>query len=340
MKPEQTEQFLIEELFNKSIASGKIEDLQLEEIDKLTGDASTRKYYRAFTKKNSYVVCLDKPSNTDNTFLVVQSFLDGKNIRVPKVYDHNLKRGYILEEDLGDMTLLQKLSQVENTQEEFNYYLEIINELLKLHKLENKDITETPMSKLSFDKTKLYEEIEFTVKYFIEKFLGVNDPLVQKALEEEFRPICERLDTPKKVLTHRDFHSRNIMLKNNDFIIIDFQDARLGIPQYDLVSLLEDCYYKVNGENKVKLIEHYFNNLPMDIHGQGNFETFMELYCDMQIQRVFKALGSFSYIYHTRKDQRYLKYIGFGMEKLRTTFLKHSKYDSLRKKLFKIYYES
>jgi hypothetical protein len=125
------------------------------------------------------------------------------------------------------------------------------------------------------------------------------------------------------------------MIKDNEKIIIDFQDARMGIPQYDLVSLLEDCYYKVNGENKVKLIKYYYENLPESVHGQKDFSHFMELYCDMLVQRVFKALGSFAYIYKTRKDERYLKYIGFGMEKLRTTFLKHKKYDKIRKKLLR-----
>ncbi len=340
MKPEQTERFLIEELYNQSRLNGKVSDENLQDVEKLTGDASTRKYYRLFTRTKSYVVCLDKPSDEENTFITVQKFLYSKQIRVPQIYDHNLKKGYILEEDLGDRTLLQKLGGIKNKQEEYELYQKAIDHILALHRLDKNDVNKTNMSKLSFDKKKLKEEIDFSIKYFIQNFLNVSDEVALGKLSEEFNPICERLDHKNKVLTHRDYHSRNIMVKSKDFIIIDFQDARMGVPQYDLVSLLDDCYYKVNGENKKRLIKYYYDNLPSEIHGQGSFESFKDLYYDMQIQRVFKALGSFGYIYHTREDHRYLKYIGFGMEKLRVTLLKHERYDSLRKMLYKIYYEN
>ncbi len=340
MKPEQAEQFLIEELFNQSMTKKKVIKSKVKEIDRLTGDASTRRYYRIFTDNNSYVVCLDNASLEKNTFLVVQDYLQGHKVRVPNVYDYNIQRGYILEEDLGDITLLQKLSQLENTEEEFDIYKMVIGEMLKIHKLPPNSVAKTPMAKLAFDYEKYKQEIDFTIKYFIEYFFNIESEEERNILSMEFDPICKNLASQKKVLTHRDLHSRNVMFKSNELILIDFQDARMGIPQYDLVSLLEDCYYKVNGENKLKLINYYWENLPNDIHGQETFENFMEFYSDMLVQRVFKALGSFAYIYHTRKDQRYLKYIGFGMEKLRTTFLKYKKYDNLRKKLFKIYYES
>jgi aminoglycoside/choline kinase family phosphotransferase len=341
MKPEQAEQFLIEELFSQSVEAANLKDGSLEEVDRLTGDASTRRYYRLFTKDNSYVVCLDNPTNEtrpDNTFLMVQEFLSKHDVRVPIIYHHNIKRGYLLEEDLGDITLLQSLSQLESTEVELKIYTEVIDEMLKIHNLDSSIVEKTPMSKIEFDYEKLMGEIDFTVKYFIEHFFNVTDRKTLSELSAEFSEVCQRLAKENKVLTHRDFHSRNVMIKDNEKIIIDFQDARMGIPQYDLVSLLEDCYYKVNGENKVKLIKYYYENLPESVHGQKDFSHFMELYCDMLVQRVFKALGSFAYIYKTRKDERYLKYIGFGMEKLRTTFLKHKKYDKIRKKLFKIYY--
>ena len=130
------------------------------------------------------------------------------------------------------------------------------------------------------------------------------------------------------------------MVKDGEFILIDFQDARMGIPQYDLVSLLEDCYYELSFDSREKLIEYYYENLPAEIHGQENFENFKCLYRDMALQRVFKAIGSFSYIYETRKDVRYVKYIGFAMEKLKCILLQDNKYEKLRKTLFGYYYES
>jgi aminoglycoside/choline kinase family phosphotransferase len=182
------------------------------------------------------------------------------------------------------------------------------------------------------------DETRFTFKYFFNFFNKCQDEELIKDLENLFDPIMKRLASQKMVITHRDFHSRNIMVKNGAYIFIDFQDARWGIPQYDLVSLLEDCYYDIKEENRQKLKRYYFENLDPSIHGQKSYEEFEALYQDMTIQRVFKAVGSFCYIYNWRKDDRYLKYIGFAMEKMRKIMLDNPRYSELKNKLYQNYY--
>lgn len=343
MKPEVAERLFIEELFHKTIDDKKINARSLDNIDRLTGDASTRRYYRLETDKETYVVCLDNPTSSidqKNSFVEVQKFLRQNDIRVPEVYDVLLKKGYILEEDLGDITLLQKLSNIKNKEEELLIYKKVISELIKLHSLEKNEIDRAGLFHFKFDYEKLSSEIEFTTKYFLKLFLKIEDEQISQDIFQEFIPICERLANEKMVLTHRDFHSRNIMCKNNkELIVIDFQDARMGIPQYDLASVLDDCYYEIHPENKRELMDYYYETLGEAKLGQ-NREEFESLYLDMVLQRAFKAIGSFSYIYNTRKDERYLKYIGFAMEKIRQVMFQDPKYDSLRKKLFKVYYES
>lgn len=341
MKPEVSERLLIESLFNSSVEKLGTSSTNLQNIERLTGDASTRRYYRLFTDKYSFVVCLDNPSATEkNSFIDVQNFLIKHGIRVPKIHDMNLYKGYILEEDLGDVTLLQNLSQIADLDEEFRVYKNIIDSLLEIHRISADIIKQEEVLSLKFDNEKLMDEIQFTLKYFLEKFLNITDTEIHNQVFESFKPICLNLAKQKMVFTHRDFHSRNIMVLDDEYIIIDFQDARWGIPQYDLVSMLEDCYYDIDKKNKQKLIKYYYENLASDLHGQGDFENFMSLYNDMAIQRVFKAIGSFSYIYETRKDVRYIKYIGFAMEKLKIIFFEDEKYSTLRQILFKYYYES
>jgi aminoglycoside/choline kinase family phosphotransferase len=170
--------------------------------------------------------------------------------------------------------------------------------------------------------------------------MNIQDETNERIVYDEFQKIHGRLIEKEMVLTHRDFHSRNIMVKNDELIIIDFQDARWGIPQYDLVSLLEDCYYELDSTVKENLKKYYYNALESVVKDQGSFEEFCSLYDDMAIQRVFKAIGSFAYIYNKRSDVRYLKYIGFAMEKLKRIMLKSPKYDILRKSIFKFYYDS
>lgn len=341
MKPEQAERFLIEELFMKTQDKDILSADKLEEVDKLTGDASTRRYYRIFTNRNSYVVCLDNPylDNIENhPFISVQEFLFKNKIHVPEIIDHNLPKGYSLQEDLGDQTLLQKLSTVNTVEEEFGIYKIIIDQLLELHRIPLASVKNPHLFKLKFDHEKYMDETRFTFKYFLSFFNKMQDDDFVKELEKMFDPIMQNLANQKMVITHRDFHSRNIMVKDGKYTFIDFQDARGGIPQYDLVSLLEDCYYEIDEGNRQKLKRYYFDNLDPKIHGQNSYENFEDLYRDMTIQRVFKAVGSFCYIYNWRKDERYLKYIGFAMEKIRRTMMERPKYTNLKNKLFEHYY--
>ncbi len=341
MKPEQAERFLIEELFNKTQDKNILKSEKLEEVDKLTGDASTRRYYRIFTDKDSYVVCLDNPFNESlesHPFMGVQQFLEKNKVMVPQILDHNLSKGYLLEEDLGDTTLLQYLAEIKSSKDEFEIYKIIIDQLLELHRIPASDVINKNLFQLQFDYNKYMDETKFTFKYFFNFFNKCQDEELIQELEHLLEPVMKRLAAQKMVITHRDFHSRNIMVKKDKFIFIDFQDARWGIPQYDLVSLLEDCYYDISEANRTKLKRYYFDNLDTRIHGQKNYEEFEALYQDMTIQRVFKAVGSFCYIYNWRKDDRYLKYIGFAMEKLRRVMMDNPRYSELKTKLFKNYY--
>jgi aminoglycoside/choline kinase family phosphotransferase len=341
MKPEQAERFLIEELFAKTQDKNILSNEQLDEVDKLTGDASTRRYYRIFTNKTSYVVCLDNPFGDEmekHPFLSVQQFLLQNKIRVPDILDHNLPKGYSLQEDLGNETLLTKLSTLTSSEEEFKIYKIIVDQLLELHRIPKTAVKNPNLFQLSFDYNKYMDETRFTFKYFLNFFNKTDDENLVKELESLFSPVMQRLAEQKMVVTHRDFHSRNIMVRDDKYIFIDFQDARWGIPQYDLVSLLEDCYYDLKEENRQKLKRYYFDNLSPDIHGQKTYADFEALYQDMTIQRVFKAVGSFCYIYNWRKDDRYLKYIGFAMEKIRRTMMDNPRYSELKKKLFNHYY--
>lgn len=341
MKPEQAERFFIEELFNKTQEKNILKDEKLGEVDKLTGDASTRRYYRIYTDNKSYVVCLDNPYTEGvekHPFLSVQQFLAANNVKVPQILDHNLPKGYSLQEDLGNVTLLTHLSKINCIEEEYMIYKKIIDQLIALHRIPESKINNPNLFQLKFDFQKYMDETRFTFKYFMNFFSKISDENIISELEKLFMPIMERLASQKMVITHRDFHSRNVMVQDGEFVFIDFQDARWGIPQYDLVSLLEDCYYDLNEENRQKLKRYYYDNLPVSALGQGSYEEFLSLYDDMLIQRVFKAVGSFCYIYNWRKDDRYLKYIGFAMEKIRKVMMSNPKYTQLKEKLFSHYY--
>ncbi len=339
MKAEQSERILVEELFKKTIAKDLLKDEMVENVEKLTGDASTRKYYRIWTSKTSYVVCLDNPTEDEPTFVRLQRVLHNENVRVPLIHDKELSTGYLLEEDLGDVTFLKEIALIANRADEYDFYKKSIDLMASIHNVDVSKYSNEPFTKLAFDTEKLYAEMEFSKKYFLKMFLGLDVTSAPvEALYKKLYDMCYKLSCEPRVLVHRDYHSRNIMIKNGEQIVIDFQDARMGTPLYDLVSLLEDCYYQLDAENKEKLTQYYYNTYFKKIDPSKNYDQFKYVYDMMAIQRVYKAIGSFAYIYADRKDLRYVKYIGYAFEKVRAIMLKHDEFAKERKILASLYY--
>lgn len=342
MKPEQSERILVEELFKKTIHKNLLNDDIVENIEKLTGDASTRKYYRIWTTKKSYVACLDNPTTDgqdEPSFLKLQKILNDEQVRVPQIYDRELSTGYILEEDLGDVTFLKDIAQVSSVGDEFIYYKKAIDLMSSIHQIDTSKYSNEAFTKLAFDTEKLYAEMEFTKKYFLKMYLGLDVSSQSiEILYKKLYEMCFKISNEPRTLVHRDYHSRNLMIKDGEQIVIDFQDARMGTPLYDLVSLLEDCYYQLNEGNKEKLIKYYYENYFKKFDSKKSFIEFKELYDMMAIQRVFKAIGSFAYIYADRKDLRYIKYIGYAFEKVRCLMMSHEHFSKERKILSSLYY--
>jgi aminoglycoside/choline kinase family phosphotransferase len=95
---------------------------------------------------------------------------------------------------------------------------------------------------IAFDVEKLTWELQFFTKHFLEAYRGRSSPRRTRRRCRRVHAIVEELASEPRVLCHRDYHSRNLMLHEGSLYIIDFQDARMGPDTYDLVSLLRDSY--------------------------------------------------------------------------------------------------
>lgn len=316
---------------------------QLEpQLNLLAGDGSTRCYWRLSFGSDSVVMCIDESENRQTmvkNMMGVQKAYQQNRVRVPEVYDYDYELGYILQEDLGDRAFAQTLSQVSSVAEEYALYQKILDQLILIHGISSERYEKQAFTQMSFDVEKLMWEVNFTLTHFIKGHLGIELSDKDKALIlDSFSGICEKLASAKHVVTHRDFHSRNIMCKEKEFVIIDFQDCRMGIPQYDLVSLLDDCYFKLHPENHARLKRYYWDKFMSQRALQGSWDEFIYLYDMMAIQRIFKALGSFGYISKTKNNPKFIRYIGYSFENLRTILYKHSQLSPLRKTLAGLYY--
>jgi aminoglycoside/choline kinase family phosphotransferase len=276
-------------------------------------------------------------------FLAVQKHLALHQVDVPAVLDVDPARGMILLEDLGDVTLLRKLQDVSDVDTERHFYQRSIDTLLQLHHAcspSSKEDSSLPAFQLRFDVEKLMWEVNFTIEHFYLKFLDRKIlPKHYEVLQAGFQKMCERLAHEPTVFTHRDFHSRNLMVtQSGRFVMIDFQDARMGPAQYDLASLLRDSYYQLDDYQVRRLIDYYIVRTEAMTRRTLDRVDFMEVFDWMAVQRNFKAIGSFASFLNRRGNPGYLKYIGNTFENIRRTLLKYPEFGELREILFHYYY--
>lgn len=321
----------------------------IEKIVKLPGDASTRFYYRIWTKEKSYVM-MKMESFIDQgmqlPFLTLQKHLMMSGVDVPTVLDVDPERGIILLEDLGDVTLLRCLQEVSTPEVERDLYEQVIDSIvdLQLQASPKEGSPDLEAFKLRFDHEKLMWEMNFTIEHFYKTYLARDiSPKDLAVMHTRFSEICQLLADQPTVFTHRDFHSRNIMVTpisgdENRLVMIDFQDGRMGPPQYDLASLLKDSYYQIEDAQVRTLVDYYLIRREALSGTRIDREEFWKLFDLMSVQRNFKAIGSFASFLNRRGNPGYLKYIGNTFENIRRTLLKYPEYSDLREVLFHYYY--
>ncbi len=277
-------------------------------VTNIQGDASTRQYFRARTAEGAFVVCHDPAFNSgcadSYPFLRVQRLLLRHGIAVPRVISVEPENGLLLLEDCGDQ-LLQNMfgSPLESSIPD--RYREIIDLLVRLQSITGKN-NEIPFS-LSFDREKLMMEFDFFIEHALGSyFAGVLDSEKILSLRCEFEAVTEILVRPRHfVLNHRDFHSRNILIHRDRPVIIDFQDARMGLPQYDAVSLIKDSYVSLGEELSDELKSRHYQALRGHSLTSMSYDEYLFYFDIMAFQRNIKAVGTFSYQTTVRKSRAF-----------------------------------
>jgi aminoglycoside/choline kinase family phosphotransferase len=179
-------------------------------------------------------------------------------------------------------------------------------------------------------------EFNFMLDYYVDEFC--DSPLensARKELRGVFTPLCESLAAEKFCFTHRDYHSRNLMFDQERLVLIDFQDARMGPCQYDLVSLLKDSYVKIEDALVEKLIDYYIFLKEKEEGQKVDRERFKDIFDKMSIQRNLKAVGTFAYQSVKKNNNRYEGFIAPTLGYVRNVLKCRFKYSSLQKVLSK-----
>ncbi|HMF96630.1 MAG TPA: phosphotransferase [Vicinamibacterales bacterium] len=278
----------------------------------LTGDASDRKYFRIIPIDGpSFVLALHASSIDFATlaFARVAALLQQIPLPVPSILGHSDALGILALQDLGDVTLQAHLGAAPPIAHAA-LYRESVSLIEQLQRrgdaLRSQDY---PPYSIAFDVEKLTWELEFFLKHFVEGYRGVALTASERmAFTAEWAAIAEELAAEPRVLCHRDYHSRNLMLHQGSLHIIDFQDARMGPDTYDLVSLLRDSYVDITDRDLDDLIA-YFLALKTRDGAAPDADEFRRRFDLMAVQRNLKALGTFGYQTMTRSNPVYIKYM-------------------------------
>lgn len=303
------------------------------QLQLIAGDASDRKFYRLEMGTRS-AICMKFPvweggyGGDPLSWLGMQHALVAMGIPVPKILHVDEANCCIWTEDFGDQFLNYNLGQIDldlkNTActETLEYYKQALKLLLQAQYPPSAAI-EHPALYRAFDTEKLMFEMNFFLKHFVRGWLGMEfrDTNPQDvALQKELTQLCMWLSNRERVLCHRDYHVRNVMVVDNNAKWIDFQDARMGPHTYDVVSLVRDSYVRLTSETRHFLYKFYFENLNQARAANQlptwSWETFFTETQHMGLQRNIKALGSFGYLAIEKQKSTYLQYVPHTLEVL------------------------
>ena len=317
----------------------------------VTGDASDRQYFRlelqdaacADKKQSMIIMQLAGPVDGDETdFTRILKFLHQLNLPVPGLLHFDGGKGLLFLQDCGDTTLEVEINR--RPGDKRTLYRQAVRLLWEMHQRATENLQpDNPAHPLRFDVEKLMWEFDFMLKHYVDGLHRSSLTLADKQkIHQHFIPLCETLAAEPLVFTHRDYHCRNLMWVENELVLLDFQDARMGPCQYDLASLLRDSYMDIDSTLRLELIDYY-----IDLHDSQpqiksastrsplaiDRQKFLQIFDWMSIQRNLKAIGTFAFQSVKMRNDRYLEYVPRTLGYVRETLSSRPELNALAKVL-------
>lgn len=295
----------------QSVFDGAILDVTRRQHIK--GDGSDRQWFRLEMNQKSMILVdhgIKTKNQTDaaDAFFNIGRHLFKKGLPVPQIYDGDTLSGYIFVEDLGDIDLQSVVKRAENIAKIIRLYQSVIDLLIDFS-LRGVDQFDTDWCYQTPDYSKsmiLDAECRYFVNAFLNAYLGLNYQYAD--FKSEFEFLAENaLQHAVRGLMHRDFQSRNIMIKNSRPYFIDFQGARMGPLQYDLASLLIDPYVKLPPDVQGRLLAYCLEQLAGQISVKA--DEFRRCYRYCCLTRNLQMLGAFGYLTRIKHKPYFEHYI-------------------------------
>ncbi len=304
--------------------------MKLNKLEKLSGDASFRSFYRNKNFKRSSVLVYCKKQKESNLVVydAINNILINNKLVAPKLISENYKKNYIEIEDFGNLTVFQFFKKKKINK--LFYYKKIILLLNKIQKIKTKKI-KTFLKKdykiPNYSNKILQDEANLFLEWYLPNFVkGNKKNILKRKISRILKKLSNELMYRKKVFVHRDFHISNIMLTRKGLGIIDGQDALFGNIAYDLASLIDDVRIKTNSRLKNKIFNEFINkNKSLNVH---KFKNDFEI---LSVLRNLKIIGIFSRLSKRDKKNKYLKLIPYSWQLIENRLKNNNKFNNLRK---------
>src|SRR5438874_6572811 len=291
-----------------------VDHIKIRPIEK---GGSDRRFYRIQCSADQTLILvkynLEREENRH--YVQIAQFLTKNGIRVPEIYFRDPAEGLIWIEDLGERDLYSY--QHESWLVRRAFYESALEQIVKLHSLPESVCLEMKEHLPAEFNAALYR---WEQKYFFQNCLGRYFSISESRRKElaalpVLREIAKHLASLPRVLVHRDFQSQNIIIRNGQAYLIDFQGMRPGLPHYDLASLLYDPYVDLTETERAELIAYYRNRLSANgITVDGDFDLKLRL-CAMQ--RLMQALGAYAFLGLVKGHKHFLQHIPNALRSLR-----------------------
>lgn len=292
---------------------------RLAEARPLAGDGSDRSFFRIPGEAGLVLLLHPHPpgrgiSENDSYFLIGRH-LRSRGVPVPEIYDFSREEGWMLLEDVGDLSLADGVAAA--AEGEMRAWYRRALEVLVLQQLEGARgfdpawCFDTPAVTRSF---LLARECRYFLQAFLQGYLGLG--VEEGSLAPDFHHLLTRArpeETP--FFLHRDFQSKNLFIQGEDLRVLDFQGARLGPLGYDLAALLIDPYVDLSAPLQEELLTDYLDllaaRLPFD---QG---AFREQFPYLALCRNLQMLGAFAFLTRVKQKNHFAAYIPRALAGLR-----------------------
>ncbi|HTB24894.1 MAG TPA: phosphotransferase, partial [Puia sp.] len=264
-------------------------------INKIPQSGSIRIYYRIMTASKSFIATYGINIKENLSFIRYSRHFKMKQCPVPEIYAVNTEGSIYIQEDFGDISLLNRLEQSGPSNEVYELFKQSLKELahLQIRGDEGMDYENWSLTSAEFGEKAIMSDLLYFKYYFLDT---LQLPYDKEKLIADFETFSSGLgDTKFKYFMFRDFQSRNILIENEKVHFIDYQGGMKGAMQYDVASMLWQAKAELSEAWKQGLLEYYMDCVEKELGTLFNKKEFVEQYHGYVLIRLMQVLGAYGF---------------------------------------------